>query len=95
MEIILRYWDLVCEMRAMRREIRELTAAINAFQQAQSIEVKEVDKLALSIPEAAHLAGLSTAYAKQLIYSGAIKSMKVGKRRLILAESLKESLLKK
>lgn len=51
--------------------------------------VSETQKLAYSVPEAAAATSLSQPYLWQLIYSGKLRSMKVGKRRLIPAHALR------
>lgn len=51
---------------------------------------KPVEKLAYSVPDAAYALSLSADYIWKLIYSGQLKSVKIGKRRLIPAIALKE-----
>jgi excisionase family DNA binding protein len=55
---------------------------------------RKVEKLAYSVPEAAYALSLSPDYVWKLIYSGQLRSAKVGKRRLIPAGALKELLEK-
>ncbi len=47
-------------------------------------------KITVSIPEAAEILSLGESKLKELIYQGEIPSLKVGSRRLIRRESLKE-----
>lgn len=49
-------------------------------------------RLAFSVPDAAKAAGLSVDWVWKLVAAGTIRSIKRGKRRLILAEDLKRYL---
>jgi excisionase family DNA binding protein len=55
-------------------------------------ERPRVEKLCYSVPEAAYALSLSPDYVWKLIYAGELRSVKVGKRRLIPVEVLKEFL---
>jgi len=48
--------------------------------------------LAYSVPQAVTVSGLSRAYLYRLIREGALRSVKIGGRRLVPAEALKELL---
>jgi excisionase family DNA binding protein len=48
--------------------------------------------LAVDIPQAARLLGLSTQHTWKLVYVGAIPSLKVGRRRLILRAAVEDFL---
>lgn len=49
----------------------------------------EIEKLALSVPEAAEALGVSRAQAYIMINSGELPSIRVGRRRLVPLDKLK------
>jgi excisionase family DNA binding protein len=49
-----------------------------------------VEKLAYNADEAARAIGLSVRYIRELVAKGKLRSVKVGKRRLISTESLRK-----
>jgi excisionase family DNA binding protein len=55
-------------------------------------EKEKPQKLAYSVPDAAYALSLSPDYVWKLIYSGELRSLKVGKRRLITLAMLEEFL---
>ena len=48
-----------------------------------------MEPIALRIPDAARISGLARTRLFEMIRSGELKSIKIGKRRLVLAESLR------
>jgi excisionase family DNA binding protein len=50
----------------------------------------DVEKLAYNADEAARAIGLSVRYIRELVAKGKLRSVKVGKRRLISTESLRK-----
>jgi len=62
---------------------------------AKSIEAggAVVERLAVSPGEASHLAGIGRTTLYEAIASGALRSVKIGKRRLITIDALREWLL--
>ena len=54
----------------------------------RNIPLPLLDKVALRIPEAAHLSGLSRSTLYALISGGKLRSVKAGGRRLILRADL-------
>lgn len=50
------------------------------------------DKLAFDVSEVAKTTGLSTRYVRELMATGELKSIKIGKRRLINRQQLLEFL---
>lgn len=52
----------------------------------------DTTKLAYSVPEAAEAVSLSKGYLWDLVLKGEIRSVKIGKRRLIPADALQEFL---
>lgn len=51
-----------------------------------------IEKLAYSIEEAAYMASVSVPTIRKQIKRGALKSLKIGTRRLIMADELKSYL---
>jgi len=52
-------------------------------------EIAPAGKWALSIPEAVALSGLSRSHLYRQMENGGLAAVKIGKRRLILADTLK------
>ena len=48
-----------------------------------------LEKIAISIPEAVQISGLSRSYLYEKLSSGEVESRRAGKRRLVLLSSLK------
>lgn len=86
-------------LRDMRRALNELIAVlkkIGSEREFASIRNdRPPEKLAYGIPEAANALGLSKDYVWKLVASGKIRSIKVGKRRLIAGEALEDFLQKR
>jgi excisionase family DNA binding protein len=60
---------------------------------SQSLPSRKAEPLAVSPAEAARLAGLGRTIIYAALGSGALKSLKIGKRRLIAVEALRAWLL--
>jgi excisionase family DNA binding protein len=74
----------------VRQAVDGLVAAlIDALREQQQATPPDVERL-LSIPEAAHLTGLGRSSVYELIARGELRSLKVGRRRLVPASAVHE-----